>query len=243
MATRRAKKINAARLSLFRMEEDEQPIETIVGWMPLGFANNLGMPDQSIYPSPPRDGLLGLSHDDWFDTEQSEGREALWGHSIAIAHVLVLVTDRRLIWLPLDGEGRTNWKATTAYATFTSKSLGQRSIELMDIDLVEAVRAPFTVENLPGGFSSDSYVRLQLASESPFGGEPYPIWTPSLIPGWFAEGDELQIFITNGQWYIASLLSVALDYVGIAVRPPDWASGSLSNLPNWKPLYLKSVES
>lgn len=228
--------IDRERLAIFDLDAGEKPTETVSAWMPLGFANPLPMDDDAFFTSIPPDGAMGFSRNQWFDPEDSQTRAALFGTSIAMAHVLVLVTDRRILWRPINPK-LLNVRGM-GYPVYRVPALGQRGIELHRVLFAESMGVAQPIEDLPGGISSSLFVRLEIQSDGTVLRDgSFPMWLPEELEGWPTEGDELQIWVGEDVELVADLLAIALDSVGIDVVPSEWVEAARSVRANWRPMH------
>lgn len=241
MFKRRVRKIDRQRLGLFDLQEGELPFETLITW---------GMsiwPVKMQLPGSPRDAYA----DDFFDTPNAfvmTGSElednqaaassvALFGIVTRPQLCLLLATNRRLIWLPID-KSRPTYRSGS-YPTYDSPAMSSRWVDLSDFDYAELVGMP--EGDLPEGLSSSLAIRFAFAEndDRSIQGPAWPRFDLHDVEEFANETLDQPCAL----FAIATVVEPMLDFfmlglaeAGFTVLPPEYPSALRANRRKWKPL-------
>jgi hypothetical protein len=132
------------RLALFDLDPSERPLENLTVFAVCAWPAKLPLPGEPMdaYSDEFFDGpnALMMSPMEMSDVAAADANLAMWGWAFRPQGCIALITDRRIIWRPLDGSKTPPSNRPGSYATFAEQSMGQRSVRLVDVSLVEGIR-------------------------------------------------------------------------------------------------------
>ena len=243
-AKREGYEIDRGRLSLFDLDASELPFETLITW---------GMsiwPAKMPLPGQPRDGYADSFFDepnayvmtgsDLADDEAVDGSIALFGIVARLQLSLLLVTNKRLLWLPIDKAQETYQPGS--YPVYRTAAMGARWVNRADFDYAELVGMP--TGDLPDGLVTSLAISFAFKDR---------VANPIQGPGWprfdlhdVAEFERESLDQPCALFAVASIAEPMVDLfmlglaeAGFAVLPPEMPEALRKSNRQWRPLHEK----
>jgi hypothetical protein len=237
-------KIDRRRLSLFDLPGDELPFESLVTW---------GMsiwPAKMPLPGQPRDAYADSFFDETNafvmtggeleDEEAVQTSLALFGIVSRPQLCLLLATNHRLIWLPIDGTRPTY--RSGSYPRYDAAVMSSRWVNLSDFDYAELVGMP--EGELPDGLVTSLAIRFAFAAsgDNPIHGPGWPRFDLHDIEEFAHESlaQPCALFaVTTIAEPMLDFFMLGLAEAGFTVLPPEYPVSLRANRRKWSPLHEK----
>lgn len=221
---RRVAKIDAGRLSYFRLDPDEQPVDTFMTWVPTAWPKLLPFGEQEptiVDETFLSSGMLPLAD------ELAVATVGMFGVAIMPLLCVTLITDRRLLLHPVPAQARA--KGPGDYGRFAAAALGVRAVPHHHVKSAEAI-------SLGDGLALSKGVVAKvgiLLSPKPTveGLLDGPAW-PAFANTLGAEG----LVMTVTASHVLDYLFLACRAVGINIEPPEFERSLENDRSGWRPM-------
>ena len=185
-----------------------------------------------------------LSPKEMEDEEAATRQHALFGAVMWPLLSLLLVTNRRLLWKPLDALKKGGRKLR--YATYEEGSMAQRHINRECVSRIDPIRLGDIIR-LPSGLSSESGIQVACTADDHscsgcVQGPSWPAFNLKQVKEFegISEGREGSLFLyATGNPHAADTFLYACARAGFPVEPKEMIDGMSTDprFQNWMPLY------